>query len=114
MLYSYFFAAFEVLAAVVMRTYVFRDEAPCSALEINRHFRGTYILLQGRTRSQARSLSEKRWQVAVLATCHRVCCLDSWYPKMEATCSPETSIEFQLTTRHYILESRITDIDLFS
>jgi hypothetical protein len=40
---------FEVLTAVVMKSTIFRDIAPCSPLSVNRRFGGTYrLLLQGR------------------------------------------------------------------
>jgi hypothetical protein len=33
---------FEVLAAVAMKSFTFWDIMPCSLMEINRHFGGTY------------------------------------------------------------------------
>jgi hypothetical protein len=47
---------FEVLTAVVMKSSMFWDKTPCSALKVKRRFGGTCRLhLQGRRISQARS-----------------------------------------------------------
>jgi hypothetical protein len=48
------FVGFEVLTAVVMKSYVFWDVPPCSPFKINRRFGGTCRLhLEGRRISQA-------------------------------------------------------------
>jgi hypothetical protein len=57
------YVGFEVLAAVVMKTTIFCDITPCSPLEYNRRFKGTYRLhLQGRRISRTRNQHESRWQ----------------------------------------------------
>jgi hypothetical protein len=74
-------AGFEVLRAVVMKSTVFCDITPCSPLKVNRRFGGTYLLhLRG-------------FLLFVFLTL-----------KMEAICSPETSVDFQRTARRYIPE----------
>jgi hypothetical protein len=51
-----FFAGFEVLTAVVMKSSLFWDITPCCPLEVNRRFRGTCRLhLQGLRIIQARN-----------------------------------------------------------
>jgi hypothetical protein len=71
---------------------IFWDITPCIMLKVNRRFVGTYRLhLQGRRISRAR-YREKH-------TANRSSTL-----KMEATCSAETSIDCQRTTRRYIPE----------
>jgi hypothetical protein len=71
-----------------MKSIIFWDMTPCSLLSCNRHFRGTYRLhLQG----------------------HSACLLVfaeiiSSTLKMEAICSPETSVATQQTTWHHIPE----------
>jgi hypothetical protein len=37
-----YFIAFEVLTAVFMKSSIFWDITPCSPLEVNRRFEGTY------------------------------------------------------------------------
>jgi hypothetical protein len=52
-----FLVGFEVLTVVVMKSTIFWDTMPCSALKINGRFGGTYRLhLQGRRISPARNL----------------------------------------------------------
>jgi hypothetical protein len=64
------------------------DITPCSLLKVNRSFGRTCRLhLQGRRICQTRKQRESRWQV-------------------EQTCSSETSVDFQRTTRRYIPEDR--------
>jgi hypothetical protein len=80
----------EVLIAVVMKSYIFWDITPCRPLKVNWRFGGTCRLhLQGRRISRARNQSESSWQA-----------------DMGATCSSETSVEFQRTARRYIPEDR--------
>jgi hypothetical protein len=88
---------FEVLTAVAMKTVIFWNITECSPLKVNRRFGGTYcLLLQGRRISRARNKPESRCQA-------ELCCCFSIL-KMEATCSSETSVDFQQTTRRYIPE----------
>jgi hypothetical protein len=71
----------EVLTAMVMMSSVFWDITPCSPLEINRRFGGTFRLLLLPPYSST--------------------------VKVEASCSSETSVDFQLTTRRCIPEGII-------
>jgi hypothetical protein len=78
--------AFEVLTAVVTMSSVFWDITPCSTLKVNRYLEGTCRLPPAFT---------------------LISCLDfSLILKMEATCSSETSADFQRTTQIYIPEDR--------
>jgi hypothetical protein len=80
----------EVLTAVVMKSSIFWDVTPCSLLEVNRRFGGTCRLrLQCRRISQAKSQRGSRWQAEPTL-------------KKKATCSSETSVDFQWTTRSYL------------
>jgi hypothetical protein len=67
----------EVLTAVVMKSSVFWDVTPCSPFIVIRRFRETVFLL-----AYSSSL------------------------KMEATCSSETSVDYQRTIQSYIPEDR--------
>jgi hypothetical protein len=69
---------------------------PCSPLKVNRRFRETYLHLQDRSISSAYYLLYAGFLLAYSAT-----------PKIEATCFPETSIDFQRATRCYMPEDRI-------
>jgi hypothetical protein len=95
-LFSWHWSWSEVLAAVVMKRPLFWDITLCSTLSVNRRFRGTCRLhLQGR-----RVIQVGLWLPPAFML---VSCFDySTTLKMEATRSPETSVEFQRTTRHYI------------
>jgi hypothetical protein len=65
---SYKYVGFEVLTAVVMKSTIFWDTTPCSPLNVNRRFGGTYRLhLQGRKISSARNQRESRWQAELLS-----------------------------------------------
>jgi hypothetical protein len=76
---------------VDIKSFIFWDITPCSPFKANWRFGGTFRLhLQSRTVSQARNQRESRWQA----------------DEMEATCSTETSVDFQRTTRRYIPEDR--------
>jgi hypothetical protein len=81
---------------------LFSDTTPCSPLKVNWRLGGTYSHhLQVRRISWARNQHESRWQAML------VCC--SAYPstlKIKVTCSSETSVDFQRTTRRYIPEDR--------
>jgi hypothetical protein len=71
---------------------------PCSPLKVSRRFGGACLFhFQGRRISQARIQCESRTGS----------CADySSTLKMEATCSFETSVDFQATTWRYIPEDR--------
>jgi hypothetical protein len=57
----------EILTAVVMKSTIFWDITPCSPLEVNRRFGGTYRFhLQGRRISGARNQPESRWQAELV------------------------------------------------
>jgi hypothetical protein len=55
---------FEVLAAVVIKSSVFWDTTPCSALKLNRRFKGTCLQLQGWWMSQAKKKKNSLNQIA--------------------------------------------------
>jgi hypothetical protein len=78
---------------------------PCSHLKIKQHLEGTC-----RFHLQRRRISQEwnQHEISLLVTCFiLVSCLDySSTLKMEATCSPETSVNCQRTTRCYIPEDR--------
>jgi hypothetical protein len=77
----------QVLTVLVMNGFIFLDITPSSPLKVNRRFGGTYCLHpQGFTLVSYSAYSSTL--------------------KMEATCSSETSVDFQLTTRRYIPEDR--------
>jgi hypothetical protein len=96
----------EVLTAVVTMSSIFWDITPCSQLKVNRRFGGTYRLsLQSRRICQARN-QESLPHVFTLVSCLAY----SSTLKMEATCSSETLVDFQLTTRYYSLEARTLHI----
>jgi hypothetical protein len=76
----------EVLTAVVMKSSIFWDITPCSTSKAGRRFGGICLHHQG-----------------LLPTSSLVSCLAYYLTlKMEATCSSETSVDFQRTTLHYI------------
>jgi hypothetical protein len=87
---------------VVMKTTVFWDTTPCSALKVNGSFGGKYRFhLQGRRISSARYQRESLSPDFTIVSCFA-------YPpnlKMKTTCSSETSVDFQRTTRCYIAEA---------
>jgi hypothetical protein len=97
---------FEFLrAAVVMKSSVLWDIRPCSPLKVNRYFGGTCRFhLQSRRISQERNGREagsKQRYFTLLS-----CLTYSSILKMKATCSSETSVDIQRTTRRYIPEDR--------
>jgi hypothetical protein len=82
-------SAFEVLTVVVINSSIFWDITPCSLLKFSQCFLGICRLhLQGRI-SRARNQHKS---------------------KMEVTCSTETSVDLQRTTRCYIQEARTLHI----
>jgi hypothetical protein len=80
---------FEVLTAVVMKSNIFWDITPCSPLQVNRHFGGTYRLHLFCLPSAFTLVS---------------CSAYSSTLKIEAICSSETSVHFHRTIRRYVLE----------
>jgi hypothetical protein len=66
---TFIIVEFEVLTAVVMKSYIFWDTTPCSLLKVHRRFGRTCSLhLQGRRISRARNQRESRWQAELLYT----------------------------------------------
>jgi hypothetical protein len=73
---------------------------PCSPLKINWRFgRTCHLHLQGRRISEARNQREESSKLVS-------CLAYSSTLKLETTCSPETSVDFQRTTRHFIPEDK--------
>jgi hypothetical protein len=99
---------FEVLITVVMKSSVVWNITLCSPLKVSRCFGGTWrIHLQGRRIGKARNQHEAGSKESpLLATCFMLvsCLTDSLMLKMEATCYSETSVDFQLSIKHYIPE----------
>jgi hypothetical protein len=84
-----------------MKSSILWDITPCSPLKANRRFGGTCLHLQGQRISQARK------QLCLPPAFKLVSCLaHSSILKREATCSSETSVAFQRTTRRYIPHDR--------
>jgi hypothetical protein len=54
-------ASFQVLTAVSMKMTVFWDAAPCSLVEIDRRFRGTYCLHHRGDNRADRHLRNRLW-----------------------------------------------------
>jgi hypothetical protein len=92
-----------ILTAMVMKSSVFCDITPCSPLNVNRCFGGTWRLhIQGQPRKKP------EW-LCLPPTFMLVSCLDySSTPKWGATCSSETSLDFQRL--HSVISQKI---DLF-
>jgi hypothetical protein len=73
---------------------------PCRPLEVNRRFGGTRRLhFQGRRTSQERNQHEASSKQNLL---HADFLLGLFFDPVEATCSTETSVDFQQTTRRCI------------
>jgi hypothetical protein len=95
---------YKVLKAVVMNSSIFWDTTSCSPSKFNWRFGGTCRLhLQSRRINQARNRQEagsKHGDYFKLVSCL------AYFSnlKTEATCSSETSNDFQRTTRCYIPE----------
>jgi hypothetical protein len=84
-----------------MKSSVFCDTTTCSPLEVNRRFGVTCRLqIQGQRIRQERNQHESGTKQSCSA-----CFTNSSTPKMQATCSSETSVDFQRTTRRYIPEN---------
>jgi hypothetical protein len=82
---------------VITKSSIFWDMTPCNPLKVNLLFRWTCLLhFQGRRISH-----EKTHMKHIASRAH------STSLKMEATCSSETSADFQQTTGRYIPEDRI-------
>jgi hypothetical protein len=91
---------FNFLLMVVMKSHELWDVMLCSLLKVNRRFGGTcHHNIQGQRISQA---GNQRLLSATMVYCLAF----SSTLKMEATCSSETSVDFQRTTRRYIPEDR--------
>jgi hypothetical protein len=72
-----------------IKSTIFWDITPCSALKVNRRFGGTCRLhFQGRRIGRVRNQRGSKWQASTL--------------KMGLICPTETSADFQRTTRRYI------------
>jgi hypothetical protein len=83
-----------------LKSTTFWDITPCSPLKVNRHFGGTC-----RLHHQGRRISQTRNQLCLPPAFTLVSCLAYTLTlKMEATCSLETSVDFQRTTWCYIPE----------
>jgi hypothetical protein len=69
---------YEVVTSVVMKSTVFWDITPCSPLNVNRRFGGTYRLhFHGRRIIRARNQCESKWQApSVGPACHL---LSRWF-----------------------------------
>jgi hypothetical protein len=76
---------FEVLTAIVMKSYIFWDIRLCSPSNFNGRFGGTLLAV-----------------CAMLVSCLAYASA----LKMETTCSSVTSVNFQGTTKRYISEDR--------
>jgi hypothetical protein len=98
-----YYVGFEVLTGVTKKSSLFCDIQPSSLLKVNGSFGGTYRLhFQIRNIGQARNQLEasKRFCFFMISL------LDySSPPKIEVTCSSETSVEFQQSLRRYIQET---------
>jgi hypothetical protein len=96
-----YYAVFEVLRTVVMKSAVCWDTAMCCPLRVNQRLEGTF-----RLHLQSRRISEARHQ--------RETAMPSTL-KMETTSFSEIFVDFQLTTRRYIPEDpTVQSIDCFS
>jgi hypothetical protein len=93
----------EVLTAVAVKSSVIWAITPCSPLKVNRHFGGTCRLHhQGQTVRQARNPYEANNKRRLFAAfIIPIYCLAYSTLMMEATCSSETSVDFQMITRRY-------------
>jgi hypothetical protein len=70
---------------IPLKSSVFCDIAPCSILEVNRRFRGTWrVNLQGPIENQTRN-----------------------QPEIEGDMHPDTSIDFRRATRRHIPETEL-------
>jgi hypothetical protein len=97
-------AGSEALTAVVMKSSIFCDIMLCNPLKANRYFGGTHRRhLQGR-RSRARN----QLCTLLFPACFHAGFLFGYSStlKMGVICSSETSVDFQRTTRRYILYDR--------
>jgi hypothetical protein len=104
---------FEVLTAVVKNSSTFLEITSCNPLKVNRRFGRTCRLhLQGRRISRARKQRER----LCLPPAFTLVPFSAYSPtlKMEATCSSETSVDFQRTTRSYIPEDGTLETKLLA
>jgi hypothetical protein len=97
---------------VVMKSSTFWNITPCSPLKVNRHFKGTYHLLNWTVVSLCPPISYINQHfgklIPLLATCFTLfsCLAYSFTLKMESTFSPKMLVDLQWTTFHYIPEDR--------
>jgi hypothetical protein len=95
-----------------MKSYIFMDITPCSPSKVIRRFgEARCFHLWGwriRQASSQHEASNMKIFACMFYTCFTVvsCLTYSSTLKIEATCSSETSVDFQLTTRCYIPEDR--------
>jgi hypothetical protein len=95
---------FEVLIASVIKKSIFCNISPYSPLKANQRFRVIFrFLLQSRKIIQTRNSIN---QIANSVSFYFLLAYSSFL-KVQAKYSSETSVDFQRTTRHYILEDRI-------
>jgi hypothetical protein len=101
------YVRFEVLTTMIKMNYTFWNITPCSPLRVNWCFRGVCSLHpHGRRISKARNQRESK-QLSLSPAFTVVSRLAySLTLKMDATCSSETSVDFQRTTRRYIPKHR--------
>jgi hypothetical protein len=95
-------AGFEVSTAVAMKSYVFWDATPCSTVEVDRRFKGTY-----RIYLQSRKVSQSKKPTLIFACFTLVSSLAcSSTMKVGAICPSETWVDLHQATRRYIPEDR--------
>jgi hypothetical protein len=90
------YVGFEVLTAVVMKSSIFWDTTPRSPLKVNRRF-GETCRLRPQDRRSSRATAELCLPPDFTLTSRSAC---SSTLRMEATCSSETSVDFQLAIRN--------------
>jgi hypothetical protein len=92
-----------------MKSSIFWDLTPCSPLKVNIGFGETCRLhLQNRRISRSGKGRESKWQTELLPPTFTLVSHSAYSSilKTEATCSSETSLDFQRTTRRFIPEDR--------
>jgi hypothetical protein len=95
------FVGYDALTAVVIKSTVVWHITPCTPLEVNRRFGGTYRFnLQG-------GISRARYQGASKRQAYSTL-------KMEVICCFEMSVDFRRNARRYILEDNILFISSLS
>jgi hypothetical protein len=98
-----FTVGFEVLTAVIMKSFIFWTITPCSPAETKRRLGGTCRLyLQGRRVCLAGNQHE--------ADSKQLCLAYPSTPKMKVICSSEKSVDFHRTTQRCFAEDRTLDV----